>query len=102
MHASHLALSFSSLFFISRRSKVCVITSNRFHRAGGEEKGRKGKAKCVAWSAVDVEEGSKRGSGAMLWLHADYVDTFSDGDLGWIALVGLEGGIRVLMWYSRR
>ena len=56
------------------KSKVCVINFNRSHRAGGEEKEGRGKVRCVAWSAVDGKNGSKRGSGGMLWLCADYVD----------------------------
>ena len=37
-------------------------------------KRRESKARRVAWSAVDGKNESKRGSGGVLWLCADYVD----------------------------
>lgn len=75
---------------------------NQPDRTKDEREAKKRKARCVAWSAVGDEEGSRRGSGGMLWLCADYVGTMGERKLRWIAVVGLEGSVKLLVWYCER
>jgi len=62
---------------------------NQLDRTKDEREARKEEereARCVAWSAVDGEKGSRRGrgSGGILWLCADYVGRMGEGELEWM------------------